>query len=258
MLSRFFPRGGRRKPGYGQVPQGIRIYAIGDVHGRLDLLDELLLKIDADDRSRPTIETHLIFLGDLIDRGPHSAQVIQRALELHRNRQNTRFLLGNHEEVFLKAIRGDLKALAFFIRIGGKETILSYGISETTYREKDYPELLDMLLTYIPPQHLRFLEEFEDLMVYGDYAFVHAGIRPGEPLDQQKGSDLRWIRHAFLDHRSPLEKIIVHGHTISDEVEILDHRIGLDTGAYASGRLSAMGFENGQRWILQAQGSHTA
>jgi serine/threonine protein phosphatase 1 len=234
------------------VPAGQRIYAIGDVHGCLDLLDVVLAHIARDDEDRGAAETHLVFLGDLIDRGPHSAQVVERALEISRSRPNTHFLLGNHEEVFLTAVKGDQKALAFFTRIGGRETILSYGVTEEEYRGTDYPELLTLLQARVPDAHVAFLDGFEDMLVFGDYAFVHAGVRPSEPLARQKTSDLRWIRGEFLTHNAALEKIIVHGHTISDEVEVAAHRIGIDTGAYASGRLTAMGFEGGERWVLQS------
>jgi serine/threonine protein phosphatase 1 len=232
------------------APPGTRVYAIGDIHGRLDLLDALLAKIERDDAARAPAESQVIFLGDLIDRGPQSAQVIERALRLHRAGSACRFLLGNHEEVFLKALGGDLKTLAFFTRIGGRETILSYGISEQEYRDCDYPMLLDLLRARVPYEHIAFLESFEDLILLGDYAFVHAGVRPDRLLAEQQTSDLRWIRTEFLDHRGQLEKLVVHGHTVTEKVEFRPHRIGLDTGAYASGRLTAMGFEGEDRWIL--------
>lgn len=235
----------------GSFPNGHRAYAIGDIHGRLDLLEQLMSRIEADDDARPAAATTLIFLGDLVDRGPESAQVVDYLLALRKRRgaEHTRFLLGNHEEVFLAALE-DEKALRFFARIGGKETILSYGISPEQYAELDYAQLLAALRDRVPTEHVAFLTSFEDLILLGDYAFVHAGIRPGEPLDRQRAKDLRWIREEFIGHSGPLEKIIVHGHTITDTVEEKPHRIGLDTGAYASGRLTAMGFEGQQRWVI--------
>jgi serine/threonine protein phosphatase 1 len=254
MISRFFShRRQQRAEPSASVPPHQRVYAVGDIHGRLDLLDALLKEIDADDAARNPAETHLILLGDLVDRGPQSAQMIERALELERDRPNAHFLLGNHEEVFLKVLGGDTRALAFFNRIGGRETILSYGISERDYRESDYDELLEMVQQAVPAAHIAFLERFEDLIIIGDYAFVHAGIRPTESLARQKASDLRWIRDEFLDHSGAFEKVVVHGHTISSDVEILNNRIGLDTGAFVSGKLSALGLEDDRRWILQAQ-----
>ncbi|UZK66239.1 metallophosphoesterase family protein [Sphingomonas sp. M1-B02] len=235
------------------VPDGKRVYAIGDIHGRLDLLEALLSKIHEDDRRRGSLDTQLILLGDLVDRGPHSAQVIDRVLQLKAEYPATRILLGNHEEIFSLALAGDLKALKLFTRIGGRETILSYGISEETYHEAGFPELLTMIQAAVPREHVEFLDALEDLIIIGGYAFVHAGIRPDEPLDRQRVADLRWIRDEFLLHRGALEKVVVHGHTIAEDVELLSHRIGLDTGAYSSGVLSAMGFEGHERWVLQAK-----
>ena len=250
MITRLLRGRARARQPARSVPPGTRTYAIGDIHGRLDLLEALLAKIEEDDAARGPAESQVILLGDLIDRGPQSAQVIERALRLEQAGNACRFLLGNHEEVFLKALAGDLKTLAFFTRIGGRETILSYGVSEQEYRDCDYPALLDLLRERVPQAHIDFLQRFEDLIVLGDYAFVHAGVRPDRPLEEQQTSDLRWIRTEFLDHRGTLEKIVVHGHTVTEKVELRPHRIGLDTGAYASGRLTAMGFEGEDRWIL--------
>lgn len=250
MIFRFFSGHGAKPKG--SLPDRQRIYAVGDIHGCADLLEQLLEKIEADDRAQDAAYTQIIFLGDLIDRGPNSARVVARVRQLVMGSDRYRCLLGNHEEVFLKAIGGDLKALAFFTKIGGRETIQSYAISDEEYRACDYPELLALLRERIPAEHISFLESLEDLIIVGDYAFAHAGVRPEVPLAQQKINDLRWIRNEFLDHRGTLEKIIVHGHSISDEVETLAHRIGLDTGAYASGKLSAMAFQDNRRWVLQA------
>lgn len=243
----------RRSPGpklQGSIPPGQRIYAIGDIHGRLDLLETLLAIIRRDDATRGIAQSRIIFLGDLVDRGPSSAQVVGRALEMAEGPWECDFLLGNHEEVFLKVMDGDFKALAFFIRIGGRETILSYGISEQEYRDADYSELHALLSQRVPAAHITFLKSFKDLIEIGDFAFVHAGVRPGKALAEQDASDLRWIRREFLDYTRGFEKIIVHGHTITDTVELRPNRIGLDTGAYASGKLTAMGFEGEQRWVL--------
>lgn len=236
----------------GNIPDGQRIYAIGDIHGRLDLLKNLLHRITADEGTRPGAETTLIFLGDLIDRGPESAQVVELLAKLAEARPagSTRFLAGNHEEVFLGALEGDEKTLRFFTRIGGRETILSYGFSETEYNALDYPELTATLQARVPAAHRDFLSSFEDMIVVGDYAFVHAGIRPGEALTRQRTKDLRWIRNEFIEHGGPFEKIVIHGHTITEDVDMTAHRIGLDTGAYASGKLTAMGFEGDQRWVI--------
>ncbi|UVO49057.1 serine/threonine protein phosphatase [Sphingomonas sp. SUN019] len=250
MIGRIFSR---RRPATprGDLPAGRRLYAIGDVHGRLDLLDDLLEQIAADDRMRGEANTGLIFLGDLIDRGPDSAGVVERVRTLCASRPDTRCLLGNHEEILLQVLGGDERATRLFCRIGGNETALSYGVTPEMYQILDHIELSEQLSTIVPESHRAFLGVMEDLIVEGDYAFVHAGVRPGVPFDEQKPSDLRWIRERFLDYSGALERIVVHGHTIRADVEELAHRIGIDTGAYATGVLTAIGLEGDRRWFLQ-------
>jgi serine/threonine protein phosphatase 1 len=231
------------------VPDGARIYAIGDIHGRLDLLDRLLAMIDADDAGRGPSRTELIFLGDLLDRGPDSLGVVERVMALGERRA-VRCLLGNHEEVFLRALSGDLRALRFLVRIGGRETLLSYGISAEQYRDVDYDELLVLLQEKVPASHVAFLSSFENWIEIGDYLFVHAGLRPGVAVEDQKSSDLCWIREDFLSHRESFGKMVVHGHSITEDIDERPNRIGIDTGAFASGRLTAIGLEGDQRWYL--------
>ena len=236
-------------PAFAPAP-GSRIYAVGDIHGCRNELERLLSMIDADDASRGSAETTLIFLGDLVDRGPDSAGVVERLLTLAQERPRVRFLKGNHEELFLHALDGAKDALRMFCRVGGKETVLSYGIARDEYDALDYPQLAARLEELVPPAHRTFLEGFEDMIVSGDYAFVHAGVSPGVPLDDQKPSDLRWIRDSFLEHRGAYPKMIVHGHTITADVDRRANRIGVDTGAYASGKLTALGIEDRETWIL--------
>ncbi len=232
------------------VGEDRRVYAIGDIHGRADLFDDLLLRIERDAANREPVPTQLILLGDLIDRGPHSAQVVARAIKLSEGGMPIRMLKGNHEEVFILAARGDLKATRFFCRIGGHETILSYGLSQTDYAAMDFVDLAQWMLNNIPRSHVDFLDGFEDMVEIGDYLFVHAGIRPDVPLDQQKATDLRWIREEFLSSHADLGKLVVHGHTITEDVDERTNRIGIDTGAYHSGRLTAIGLEGMDRWYL--------
>lgn len=234
------------------VGQHRRIYAIGDIHGRADLFSKLLTLIEMDYEGRETLPTQIILLGDLVDRGPSSAEVVANCIRLAESGAPVRFLKGNHEEVFLRAAKGDEQATRFFTRIGGRETILSYGLDEETYNAMDYEALTQWLLNSIPRAHVDFLEGFEDLIEIGDYVFVHAGIRPEVPLAEQKPSDLRWIRDDFLSYREPLGRLIVHGHTITPGVDEQVNRIGIDTGAYQSGRLTAIGLEHDQRWYLSA------
>ncbi len=253
MLGRLFKKVALLRPlDTARVPDGMRVYAIGDIHGRDDLLTALLAKIDADDHARGSADTLLIFLGDLMDRGPGSAAVIETALALKNSGRNVRFLMGNHEEVFVSACRkGDPKVTRFFLRIGGEETVLSYPISRAEYMTLDMEQLTERLATLVPQEHIAFIESFEDQIVIGDYVFVHAGIRPGVALAEQKPSDLRWIRDEFVDQRGDLEKVVVYGHTIYEEIEERGSRIGIDTGAYSSGKLTALALEGGERWYLQ-------
>lgn len=233
------------------LPDGARVYAVGDIHGRLDLLDELLARIDADEETRPPAETTIIFLGDLVDRGPDSAAVVERLRLLAASGRRMRFLTGNHEEVLLEALEGNAKALKLLCRIGGRETVLSYGIGGDDYDRLTYEELAEALEQLVPESHRDFLRSFENAITLGDYLFVHAGIRPDRSLDEQRPSDLRWIRDTFLEHRGRLGKRVVHGHTIAPEVEFRPHRIGVDTGAYETGKLSALGLDGVNQWIIQ-------
>ncbi|MBL0923643.1 MAG: serine/threonine protein phosphatase [Sphingomonadaceae bacterium] len=253
MLGRLFKKAVAQRPiETARVPEGMRIYAIGDIHGRNDLLKMLLSKIEADDARRGPADTQIVFLGDLMDRGDDSAGVIDTALALKQSGKKVRFLMGNHEEVFVRACtKRDPKITRFFLRIGGEATVLSYPITRAEYVGLDMEQLSARLMTLVPQEHLDFIDSFEDQIVIGDYAFVHAGIRPGVPLSQQKPSDLRWIREEFVEQRGDLEKVVVYGHTIYDDVEERGSRIGIDTGAYASGKLTALGLEGSDRWYLQ-------
>lgn len=253
MLGRLFKKTAVQRPlDTARVPDGMRVYAIGDIHGRNDLLQALLAKIEADDAERGPADTHIIFLGDLMDRGPDSAGVIDTAMGLRDAGCKVRFLMGNHEEVFVQACRkNDNKVTRFFLRIGGEATVLSYPITRAEYIGLDMEQLSERLMTLVPPEHLDFIESFEDQIVIGDYVFVHAGIRPGVPLSEQKPKDLRWIREEFVDQRGDLEKVVVYGHTIYDDIEERGSRIGIDTGAYASDKLTALALEGGERWYLQ-------
>lgn len=251
MLAKFLKSRARAQSGTDALPAGMRVYAVGDIHGRLDLLDDLLGRIDADDAARAQAETTIIFLGDLIDRGPDSAGVVDRLRLLAASGRRVRFLAGNHEELLLQSLAGDLKALRVLCRVGGRETALSYGISEGIYDQLGFAELAEALDRVIPITHRQFLASFEDMVTLGDYLFVHAGVRPDRSLDEQRVADLRWIREPFLDHRGRLGKRVVHGHTIAPMVEFRPHRIGIDTGAYSSGTLTALGLHGKEQWLLQ-------
>jgi serine/threonine protein phosphatase 1 len=232
------------------IPAGQRVYAVGDIHGRLDLFDALIETIEADDAACGRAETTVILLGDLVDRGPDSARVVARAREWQARRK-VRILAGNHEEMFLKSFERT-ETLRHFLRFGGKETVLSYGIDPAQYVKASVEEVQEMMHATVPVDHRAFLESFEDMIAIGDYLFVHAGIAPEVPLDAQRIGDLRWIREPFLSHAQPHGAVIVHGHTITDEPQDKGNRIGIDTGAYMSGRLTALVLEGETRRYLTA------
>jgi serine/threonine protein phosphatase 1 len=241
------------------IPPGMRVYAIGDVHGRLDLLKSLLGQIIADDRNREAADTQIILLGDLVDRGPDSAGVVETLRLLSQSGLNIRCIAGNHEEVMLDTITNPTAEMArFFYRIGGRETLLSYGLSQKEMDSLDFGQLAERMVGLVPPAHVEFLTAMENCIVIGDYAFVHAGISPYVPLENQQLKALRWIRDDFLNFDGELEKTIVYGHTITENVDFGTSRIGLDTGAYKTGKLTAMGLEGGSRWFLDTAADEAA
>ncbi|WP_416463673.1 metallophosphoesterase family protein [Sphingomonas sp. VDB2] len=231
-----------------------RVYAIGDVHGRADLLDALLAMIARDDDVRLRKPISLILLGDLVDRGPDSRTVVDRVMALAASGGDVRCLKGNHEEAFILAARGDLRALPLFRRMEGEATLASYGLDPALFRVMTDAELAAWMERHVPRAHVDFLDALPDSIAIGDYLFVHAGIRPGVPVEDQSPADLRWIRQEFLTHRGRHPSMVVHGHSISTDVDEQAGRIGIDTGAFFSGRLTAIGLEGVDRWILQTRG----
>lgn len=240
------------------VPDGQRVYAVGDIHGRRDLFNRIIEMIDADDARRDKADTTVILLGDLIDRGPDSAGVISDARDWAA-RRTVRMLMGNHEEMMLRALDSD-QNLRHFLRVGGRETLLSYPIPLKTYRTATLSDLAILARKVVPLEDIELIESMEDMIRIGDYLFVHAGINPDLPLEEQVSRDLRWIREPFLSHASPLDVCVIHGHTISEEVEIgprtdWPNRIGIDTGAFRSGKLTAIGLQGTDRWFIETANS---
>jgi serine/threonine protein phosphatase 1 len=232
---------------------GCRAYAIGDVHGRLDLLERLIDEIARDDAARPSARTYLVLLGDLIDRGPDSRGVIDYFLERPPAFARPIFLKGNHEEFLLSVLDGEDETVGSWLSYGGYECAESYGVSRGWTLNVAPAEVAARLRAAVPARHRRFLEEMADSFQFGDYLFVHAGIRPGVPLEEQSGKDLRWIREGFLDSRNDHGVMVVHGHTIVERPEQHPNRIALDTGAYRSGVLTALGIERRERWFLETR-----
>ena len=246
MFGRLF---GGAKPARG--PAGYRAYAVGDVHGRSDLLLPLLDRIAEDNRQRQPARTFLIFLGDLIDRGPDSAGVVEHLSGLAMKGMEPIFIAGNHEEVMLRVLEGDGELLRQWLRFGGSECLKSYGLDPALLESLDPEGAIAKIRAAMPEAHAAFLESFADTFRFGDYLFVHAGIRPGVRVEDQSQQDLRWIREPFLSDRRNHGFVVVHGHTISEDIEERSNRIGIDTGAYRSGVLTAIGIAEDQRWFLQ-------
>lgn len=236
------------------IPAGQRVYAIGDIHGRDDLFAELIGLIRTDNAARGPAEVTLILLGDLVDRGPMSAEVVERAIRLKDEFVDTRLLIGNHEECFLAALTGDVRRIRYFMRIGGDATVASYWNSDLALAEATFEDVAELLPAMVPQEHVDFLGAGEDMIGIGDYLFVHAGIRPGVPLEKQALTDLRWIREDFLDDDRHHGIMVVHGHTIQDDVDEWPNRIGIDTGAYGSGILTAIVLEGTERNYLNTAG----
>lgn len=232
------------------VPAGERYYVIGDIHGRFDLFDALIEGIEADDKAQGDAVTHMILLGDLVDRGPNSAGVVERTRQWQQTR-SVRVLAGNHEDMFLESFeKPDI--LRHFLKHGGRETILSYGMSKQQFDAMTLEELFATLPQLVPQSERDYINAFEEKIIAGDYLFVHAGIDPAVPIAEQKRSDMLWIRDRFLNHQGPLEKVVIHGHTIFDDVVNLGNRIGVDTGAFRSGILTALVLEGDTQRIIQS------
>ena len=224
------------------VPKGLRVFAVGDVHGCLSELLTLEEMIRAR-AGRPGASRNLIvYLGDYVDRGPDSAGVLAHLANPPDDGLTRRMLMGNHEEMLLK-LREEPDRFQAWRQIGGVETLASYGIDVAPLMTSDGVAAAAMLARALPPSHLRLLQGLEQLLVVGGYAFVHAGIRPGLPLEQQSAQDLLWIRDAFLEAPGPHSHFIIHGHTPVEAPDRRPHRLNLDTGVYLTGRLSAVQLE---------------
>ena len=232
------------------VPAGQRVYAVGDIHGHLDLFDAMLAAIAADDAGSTPAHTTIVLLGDLIDRGPDSAGVIARARELQRVGR-TRILAGNHEEMFLLSLT-DREVFRSLLRHGGRETALSFGVDRAAFNAAELEEAQALVRDAVPDDVIAWLRGLEDMVTIGDYLFVHAGINPAVPVAEQQTRDLRWIREPFLSHGAPHPLMVVHGHTIVPEPVERVNRIGIDTGAYRTGRLTALRLEGADRRFMEA------
>jgi serine/threonine protein phosphatase 1 len=232
-----------------RAAEGVRVYAIGDIHGRVDLLKETFARIDADREAFPAEKTLHVFLGDYVDRGPHSREVLD-ALIARGRRHPAEFLMGNHESYFLDFMR-DPEILDTWRLYGGLNTLLSYGLTPSIIPDRqESVALASGLREKIPKSHLRLLSVLKPSFTCGDYFFVHAGVRPGVPLSHQREEDLLWIRDEFLLHEEAYGKVVVHGHTPVVEPDIRSNRINIDTGAYATGRLTCLVLDDEERRFI--------
>src|SRR6187549_2995751 len=231
-----------------RLPSGSRVYAIGDVHGCADLLQKTLTKIDSHREAYPIASPLEIMLGDYVDRGPSSFEVIE--LLSKRVRSGTICLKGNHES-FLLEFLNDPTILNAWQHCGGLETLMSYGLEPSLdLSPEDQESLAGTLAKRLPLHHHNFLTALPLSFTLGDYFFVHAGVRPGVALSNQRAEDLLWIREEFLRYEGSFEKVVVHGHTPVNEPEIRNNRINIDTGAFATGNLTCAMFEKDQVLFL--------
>jgi len=237
------------------TPPDRRIYAIGDVHGRFDLLKKLLEMIQEDGASNQRGENILVMLGDYIDRGADSKAVIELLSMPAPDGFDIICLKGNHEEMLLQFLKNTGHPFVW-LKNGGRETLKSYGLDIKALSVSSIPQAAieqarTDLRAVFPGSHMEFLTALDMVHYEGDYLFVHAGVRPGVALSEQNERDLIWIRKEFLHSKEDFGKIIVHGHSITDQPMIADNRIGIDTGAWRSGVLSCLVLEGDKRRFLK-------
>ncbi|MBL8582479.1 MAG: serine/threonine protein phosphatase [Rhizobiaceae bacterium] len=228
----------------------MRLYAIGDVHGRLDLLEAMHARIAAEIAADRPADWRIIHLGDYIDRGPQSSGVIDRLIHVGRDDPRNLCLAGNHDVGLLDFLAEPQEA-ALFVRHGGVETALSYGVGLGTESVGELRRAHARLVEAIPAAHLEFLRGLTYALDFGDFFFCHAGIKPGVPLEQQSPQDLIWIRGEFHNAASLHPKVVVHGHTPVSTAELRPNRVNVDTGAYFSGRLTAFVVEGDEKRLIE-------
>jgi serine/threonine protein phosphatase 1 len=232
-----------------RLPDRVRIYAVGDVHGRADLLDQVFSRIDADLATYPDCRPLQVFLGDYIDRGPSSRTVIDRLISRSRTHEIV-CLKGNHDNYILEFLHNPA-VLLDWRQFGGLETLMSYGLKPSMRADPaEQLELANALAASLPKHHREFLHSLSPSFTCGDFFFVHAGVKPGVPLAQQREEDLLWIRDEFLLCEDDFGKVIIHGHTPVRELDIRPNRINIDTGAYATGLLTCLVIESGGLFVL--------
>jgi len=244
----------RKKQPLPAVPTGQCVYAVGDIHGRLDLLDNLLTQIQQDAGNYPGFSRSLVFLGDYVDRGPDSRGVLERLRTLSLPGFEVICLAGNHEEM-MSLFLEDADVGADWLRAGGVQTLRSYGIH--VHVDSEPTVLRDSLLNVMTRSERDFLRSLGSWYDAGDYMFAHAGIRPGRPYGQQEDADLMWIREPFLSSKRDHGKVVVRGHSINYEPEFFPNSerprgIGIDTGAFRQGVLTCLALVGTEHRLIQA------
>lgn len=237
-----------------RTPEGTVIYAIGDIHGRDDLLAALLEGVRRDAGQRPARRRLVIFLGDYISRGADSRAVVERVMATAWAGFEPVALKGNHEDLLLRFLDGDLAAGALWLDYGGAQALQAYGVAPPGDARRDeggVQRLRRELAAALPARHLEFLRRLRVDHREGDYYFVHAGVRPGVPLERQSDEDRLWIRREFTDSLADHGVVVVHGHCIAPLPQVRHNRIGIDTGAYASGHLTCVVLDGDERFFLQ-------
>jgi len=239
----------RRKRPPSRLPEGVRIYAIGDVHGRADLLEQVFKQIHAHIAAHPVDRPIQVLVGDYIDRGPSSREVLDRLIERAQSSEMV-LLKGNHE-TFVQEFLRNPSMLQSWSQMGGLETLMSYGVTPSLNADaQTQKELAIALQATLPESHLMLLERLQSSFSCGGFFFAHAGVRPGVPLAEQREADLLWIRDEFLLYEGKFDKIVVHGHTPVRVVDMRPNRINIDTGAYATGKLTCIIIERNEVDVL--------
>ncbi len=242
----------KQASGSAAVQDDVRVYVIGDIHGRADLLGKMHELIAADIDERPARSTIEIYIGDYIDRGPDSRAVVETLSASAPLCDRRICLMGNHEQIFLDFI-ADPRVISSWMSLGGAETLLSYGVrSRINAQPEEIEETHSALLARLPTTHQKFIRELQLSYSFGPYFFVHAGVRPGVPLDKQNSEDLLWIREPFLSSTKNFGAVVVHGHTPGEQPVVLPNRICVDTGAYVTGVLTCLVLQGKERRFVTA------
>ena len=240
-------------PNHPALPEGQLLYAVGDIHGRSDLLEDMLRRIEDDAQaSSPADRLTLVFLGDYVDRGADSRAVVERLVGGLPKSFDAHFLKGNHEAILLDFLEEPWR-LEHWLMNGGEATMRSYGVdTDSFWRFSAAPQAWrDAFADALPKAHIDFFKGLKLSVSFGDYLFVHAGVKPGVALAAQQEEDLVWIRDPFLNSTESFGKIVVHGHTPGNKPVTRPNRIGIDTGACFTNRLTALKLRNDSREFLQ-------